>query len=77
MLLSAGTEVPKDQAEANKYFERAAAQGNTNAMYCLAMNCIAGHGCPKDLVRARSLLEVGAARGNTSAAKVLQTLAPG
>ena len=58
-----------------QYLQKAADQGETNAMVNLGAAHIEGRGCPKDLAKARSLLEAAAnAAGDDDAAQLLSRM---
>jgi TPR repeat protein len=66
VLLATGSGVPKDQAEARKLFERAAAAGNPRGATNLAALAIDG-GAPSDPVMARALLSRAAGTNSAEA----------
>lgn len=58
-----GTGVPKDYAQAHKWFEGGAAAGNGDAMYNLGLLYDDGWGVARDYVQARTWFEKAAASG--------------
>ena len=69
-----GVKTKKPLTRAVQYFQKAADQGETNAMVNLAAAHIDGRGCPKDLAKARSLLTVAASKGDAEAAQLLSRM---
>jgi TPR repeat protein len=67
VLLATGSGVPKDQAEARKLFERAAAAGNIRGVTNLAALSTGGS-TPSDPVKARAMLS-SAAQANSAEAQ--------
>jgi TPR repeat protein len=59
--------VPRDYAEAMKWFRLAAEQGNVGAQNGLGFMYAKGDGVPKDLVQAHVWFNIAAANGNESA----------
>jgi len=64
-----GKGVPKDYAEAVKWYRLAAAQGNANAQLNLGIMYGKGEGVPEDYVQAYAWLNLAAAQGNKIASK--------
>jgi hypothetical protein len=60
-------EAQQDYAEARRWYEKAAAAGETAAMTNLGLLYNAGHGVPQDYAAARSWYEKAAATGNAEA----------
>ena len=69
-----GVKTKNPLTRAVQYFQKAADQGETNAMVNLAAAHIDGRGCPKDLAKARSLLTVAASKGDAEAAQLLSRM---
>ena len=65
-LYFSGNGVPKDFAESRKWFEKAAAAGNTVAMNSLGNIYHYGNGVPKDFAEARKWYEKAAAAGDAT-----------
>jgi TPR repeat protein len=59
--------VPRDPAKARLWFEKAAAQGDAEALYNLGVLHAKGRGVPQDPARARALWEEAAAKGHAQA----------
>jgi len=74
-LTGDGLGVAPDLKKAAEWFELAAARGDRNAAYALAMMALEGRGVPQDKERAKSLLEQAANAGQPSAAYNLGLLA--
>jgi TPR repeat protein len=74
-LTGDGLGVAPDLKKAADWFELAAARGDRNAAYALAMMALEGRGVPRDKVRAKALLEQAAKEGQPSAAYNLGLLA--
>ena len=66
--------MPKDLTLAVQYFQKAADQGEADAMVNLGAACLVGRGMQKDESKARSLLQVAADRGDQDAAQLLSVL---
>lgn len=64
--------VPEDEARAFHYFERAAAQQHTSALFMLAEFLIEGNGCTADEARAVPLLHAAAERGHRMARQYIR-----
>jgi TPR repeat protein len=64
-----GKGVPKDYAEAVKWYRLAAAQGNANAQLNLGVMYANGHGVPEDYVQAYAWMNLAAAQGNKDNSK--------
>ena len=73
-MYGAGRGVLQDQAEAAKWFRKAADQGNANAQYDLGIAYFKGLGVPQDYAIAYMWLNLGAAGGNKDAAKFRDAL---
>jgi len=71
MLYKVGRGVPRDYAEAVRWFRRAAEQGNGDAQYRLGQMYALGHGVPISMRRAYFWLNLAAAR-NASGAYVFR-----
>lgn len=56
-----GTDVPKDETEAVKWFRKAADQGVAMAQYNLGVRYANGEGIPKDAVQAYAWVNLGTA----------------
>jgi TPR repeat protein len=69
-----GNGVPKDSAEAVKWYRRSADQGNFVAQTILGMMYRNGEGVPKDLVQAHVWWNIAGAAGNEGVKKHLATL---
>ena len=57
----------RDEDQGLAWLQRAAALGNADALYCLAILHEAGDGFPQDQVEARRLFTLAAARGSPPA----------
>jgi TPR repeat protein len=66
--------VPKDDAEAAKWYRRAAEQGFATAQVNLGALYSRGGGVPKDLVEAYAWCLIGQARGEQKAAGLIASL---
>ncbi len=66
-LYAEGKGVPKDAAEAVKWYRRAAETGAPYAQHNLALMYAKGEGVPRDLVEAYMWCELAAAQGGTEA----------
>ena len=66
-----GEVVPRDDALAFRYFERAAAQGNPNAKVYVALGMLNGRGTARDRSRGLALLEEGSREFSPFAAYTL------
>jgi len=62
-----GLGVEKNQAEANRWYRKAAAAGSSDAMYNLANNVANGAGIAKDIAEANRWYRKGAEAGNANA----------
>ena len=74
MLYANGHNVPKDDTQAAKWFQKAAAQGDATAQVSLGALYYLGEGVPKDDATARLLWERAAAQGKATAQVWLGTL---
>jgi hypothetical protein len=72
-----GKGVPRDVAEAVKWFRLASAQGDATAQGCLGTMYALGDGVPQDRVQAYAWLLLASAGGNEQAGELLATLEPG
>lgn len=70
-LYAYGRGVPQSDAEAVKWFRRAADQGSPDGLYALAMAVYAGKGVERDLVLSVQLMEKAAQGGNSFAQLML------
>ncbi len=61
-----GYGVPQDYGQARQWYEKAAAQGKTNAQYNLGVLYHNGHGVPKNLVQAHKWFNLSAAKGDNN-----------
>ena len=61
----------RDYASAQEWFERAAAQGHSEAQFFLGLIYIDGQGVPRDYVQARGWFERAAAQGEARAQSYL------
>ena len=68
---SFGRGVPKDDAEAVKWYRLAADQGQANAQFNLGVMYHEGEGVPKDLVQAHVWWNISGASGDEEAKKNL------
>jgi uncharacterized protein len=64
-----GLGVPKNDAEAVKWYQLAADQGLAIAQLSLGINYVKGQGVPQNYVKANMLFNLAAAQGNQEAAK--------
>jgi TPR repeat protein len=64
VIYGTGYGVPRDNAEAVKWYSKAAAQGNANAQYSLGLMHFKGRGVAQDLVLAHLWFSLSAAKGN-------------
>ena len=71
MMYVTGKGVPKDDAKAFEWFQKAAAQGYALAQYDLGYMYAAGRGVPKDDAKAFEWYQKAAAQGNASAQNFL------
>ena len=62
----------QDYARSAAWWEKAAAQGHTQAQYNLGVLYYNGEGVPRDISKAREWLEKAAAQGDESAKAALQ-----
>lgn len=67
-LYAQGTGVPRDPAEAARWYARAADRGNVTGQLNLGDYHARGHGVPRDLVRAYMWLELAARQNHAWAA---------
>lgn len=74
MMYANGEGVPKDSAEAVKWYRRSADQGNLVAQTNLGLMYRNGEGVPKDLVQAHVWWNIAGAAGNEGVKKHLSTL---
>lgn len=73
--LYTGSGVPKDPAEAFRWFKTAADSNLNIAQYNLGVMYLKGVYVPKDMTEARSWFEKAAKNGHADAAKILKKLA--
>jgi TPR repeat protein len=73
-MYDAGRGVLQDHAEAAKWLQKAADQGNANAQYDLGIAYFKGLGVPQDYAIAYMWLNLGATGGNKNAAKFRDAL---
>ena len=66
-----GSDVPRDPAQANRWFRQAADGGNGSAAYMLGVNYSTGTGIPRDDAEAVRLLKRAAAQDNLMAIALL------
>jgi hypothetical protein len=66
--------VPKDDADADRWFAKAAAQGEPRAERLLGLAYLAGAGVPQDRAQAIAWLAKAAAHGDADAAAKLKAL---
>lgn len=62
-----GDGLPKDDAEAAKWYRIAAEQGNAEAQNCLGVMYYSGHGVSQDYAKAAKWLRMAAMKGDTNA----------
>ena len=74
VLYVMGKGVPRDIAEAVKWYRRAADQGNALAQYNLGMRYSEGDGVPQDLIEAYAWLSLASAQGLEDAVKARDEL---
>jgi TPR repeat protein len=74
-LYHEGQGVPQDDAEAVKWYRRAAEQGVASAQHSLALMYALGRGVPKDDVLAYMWGNLAASQGVESAVKTLDMIA--
>jgi len=67
-----GRGVTQNYTEAARLLQKASDQGNTNAMYTLAVMYANGQGFAKDIGRAKALFSEACQRGNTDACASLK-----
>jgi TPR repeat protein len=73
-MYRSGDGVPKDSAEAVKWFRKAAEQGNAVAQNILGAMYARGDGVPKDLVQAHAWHNIAGAAGLKQAKELLEIL---
>ena len=80
LLYANGQGVPKDDAQARQWYEKAAAQGSRYVQGWLGLIYANGRGMPQDLVQAHLWLSMAAAQGNKMARqernKVIMKMTP-
>ena len=69
-----GTGTPKDEAQAARYYELAAAQGLVHAQFNLALLYLHGKGVDRSLIEAKRFLRLAAAQGHQVASEQLAQL---
>ena len=62
-----GQGVPQDYAKAREWYEKAAANGSTDAMFSLGVLYANGQGVAQDYAKAREWYEKAVAKGDTNA----------
>ena len=72
LLYANGQGVTQDYAKAREWFEKAAAEGDADAMNNLGILYHNGQGVPQDDAKAREWYERAAAKGDASAKKALE-----
>lgn len=77
VIYSAGEGVPKDEAEAVKWFRKSAEQGYAMAQYFLGCSYRDGKGVSKDLEQAVNWLRKAAEQGYDQARKALKDMGKG
>ena len=70
-----GKGVPQDDAEALKWYRRAADQGHALAQHSLGLGYAAGRGVPQDFTAAYMWMSLSAAAGAQNAPNVLDQMA--
>jgi TPR repeat protein len=70
-LYGIGQDVAQDDAEAIRWFRKAAEQGNALAQFNIGVSYSKGKGVPRDLRQARLWMQKAAAGGNDDAKKWL------
>jgi len=73
-MYAEGNGVPKDEAKAADWFQKAAAQGNAFAQAALGVMYAQGRGVPKDYVRAYAWMNLAATKSAAEAAKTRDML---
>ena len=71
LMYDNGKGVPKDYAEAVKWFRKSAEQGYAAAQFNLGLCYRYGEGVPKDIVQAHAWLNIAGAKGNETAKNLL------
>lgn len=67
LMYDKGQGVPQSDAEAMRWYERAAEQGEPRAQYNLGLMHLNGQGVPPDLIKAYYWVSLSASRGNQHA----------
>ncbi len=67
VMLYEGKKLPRDYAEAFKWFTKAAANGNDDAMHALGICHFMGHGAEQDSIKAAQWFRQAAELGNSEA----------
>ena len=73
-MYAKGEGVPEDDAEAMKWFRKAAEQGDATGQYNLGVMYANGEGVPEDYVLAYAWWNLAAARGHKKADEAKDTL---
>lgn len=68
-MYESGTGIPKDSAQARRWFEKAGFQGHSVSQFYLGMLYGLGEGGPQDFVQAHLWLTLSAVNGNKQAAE--------
>ena len=76
MQYANGTGVPENDAEAVKWFRKAAVQGNALAQHHLGLIYAIGNGVPPNIIRAYVWWSMAKTQGITHAAGTLDVLKP-
>lgn len=74
VMYANGQGVPRDDAEAARWFHKAAVQGYANAQRNLGVIYILGRGVPQDYVRGYLWSELSAAQGDRDSALLRDTM---
>ena len=69
-----GQGVPQDYTEANRWYLKAAEQGDVRAQYSLGYMYAKGQGVPQDYIEARRWYRKAAEQGNPEARRALKWL---
>ena len=73
-LYEEGAGVPQDNAEAAKWYRKAAEQGETSAQYNLGAMYTEGQGVPQNFAEAAKWYRKAAEQGDADAAEALEQL---